>query len=170
MAGSSTAFGLPWDVDMADGQAQKAYSIPMAVLPEGVIPQEHIFSPKAHMPNMSRMDPEANGLMAPFPASPDAIEQGRKMFGVYCTPCHGDGQVLGPVAAPGRFPGVVPLSGDTGVAKLRTDGWIYLTIRNGGALMPSYGWAMDDTEMWSIVHYVRTLPNARQTPPAPPSE
>ena len=79
----------------------------------------------------------------------------------------GDGENLGPVAQPGRFPGVIAISGAAGVAKLRTDGYLYLTIRNGGAVMPYYGWAMDDAEMWSIVQYVRTLPDAKYVPPAP---
>ncbi len=85
------------------------------------------------------------------------------MYGIYCTPCHGDGVVVGAVGEPGRFPGVVPLAGPRGIAKSRTDGWIYLTIRNGGAIMPNYGWAMSDEEMWAIVDYVRTLPNAQHT-------
>ena len=29
--------------------------------------------------------------------------------------------------------------------------------------------AMDNRELWSLVHYVRTLPNATYTPPAPPA-
>ena len=89
----------------------------------------------------------------------------------YCAPCHGvDGQNLGPVAQPGRYPGVVALAGNAGVAKHRTDGWIYLTIRNGGAIMPYYGWAMSDDEIWATVHYIRTMPNSQYIPPAPPAE
>ncbi|MBA2321438.1 MAG: cytochrome c, partial [Deltaproteobacteria bacterium] len=30
----------------------------------------------------------------------------------------------------------------------RSDAWLYLTIRNGGGIMPPYGWGMNDTEMW----------------------
>lgn len=87
------------------------------------------------------------------------------MYDAYCYPCHGsDGAELGPIAqterAPDRFPGILPLAGAGGVAKLRDDHWIYLTIRNGGANMPPYGHAMTDEEMWSIVHYVRTFDDA----------
>ena len=92
------------------------------------------------------------------------------MYNIYCTPCHGDGETVGPVGEPGRFPGVVSLAGAAGVAKLRTDGWIYLTIRNGGAIMPYYGWAMSDDEIWATVHYIRTMPNSQYIPPAPPAE
>ena len=116
-----------------------------------------------------RTSPEGQALVSPYPSDDAQLALGEQMFGIYCTPCHGvDGVHLGPVAAPGRLPGVVPLAGPAGVAHLRTDGWIYLTIRNGGAVMPTYGWAMSDKEMWSVVAYVRTLENAAA--PAPQQE
>jgi mono/diheme cytochrome c family protein len=39
----------------------------------------------------------------------------------------------------------------------RTDGYLYLTIRKGGGVMPGYGAAMDEHEMWSVVSYLREL-------------
>ncbi len=159
---STAAFGLPWDIDMADGQAKKAFSLPMNGLPDGVIAQPNLMSPLSYTENYTRMDPAVATLAGPEDAS---LVEGERMYGIYCTPCHGDGETLGPVAAPGRFPAVIPLSGPAGIAKVRNDGYLYLTIRNGGALMPSYGWAMNDREMWSIVKYVRTLPGTQHTPP-----
>ncbi len=92
------------------------------------------------------------------------------MYNIYCTPCHGaDGIELGPVAAsagaPDRFGGIVQLAGPNGVASGRDDNWIYLTIRNGGSLMPAYGHTMSDEEMWSIVYHVRTLEDATYVSP-----
>jgi mono/diheme cytochrome c family protein len=164
---STAAFGLPWDIDMADGQAKKAYSRQMQDIPDGAIAQPNIQTPVGWTANFERTSDEGQALTAPFAYTDATLETGERMYGIYCTPCHGDGENLGPVAAPGRFPGVIPLSGPAGVAKMRSDGWIYLTIRNGGAVMPSYGWAMHDAEMWSIVQYVRTLPGAEYIPPAP---
>lgn len=165
---STAAFGLPWDIDMADGQAKKAYSQTMASLPDGVIAQPNVLTPVGFTPNYERTSPEGMALMNPYDQDDASLASGERMYGIYCTPCHGDGENLGPVAAPGRFPGVIPITGPAGIAKTRTDGWIYLTVRNGGAVMPYYGWAMNDREMWSIVQYVRTLPNAEYIPPAPP--
>jgi mono/diheme cytochrome c family protein len=54
------------------------------------------------------------------------------------------------------MPGV-PLVGAAGVAKARSDGYLYLTIRNGGVIMPSYGLQLSDEEIWSVVSYVREL-------------
>ncbi len=163
---ASAAVGLPWDIDMADSQGHKAYEVPMKGIAEGVIAQPNVLSPVGYTPNYDRMSPEGQALASPFPASDESRAQGEKMYNIYCSPCHGDGEKLGPVAQPGRFPGVLALSGKSGVLKLRSDGYIYLTIRNGGAIMPYYGWAMTDAEMWSIVHYARTLPDSTYVPPA----
>lgn len=164
---STAAFGLPWDIDMADSKALDAYRLLMKGLPEGVVAQENVLTPTRFTPSLDRNTPEGQALTAPFPATPEVLAEGQRMYGIYCTPCHGDGQNLGPVAEPGRFPGVVPLAGPAGVAKMRTDGWIYNTIRFGGAVMPAYGWAMNDHEMWSIVHYLRTMPQSQYRAPTP---
>jgi mono/diheme cytochrome c family protein len=95
----------------------------------------------------------------------DFVARGRDRFEIYCTPCHGDGHNLGPVAAPGRYPGVAVLSGNNGVLPLRSDGSVYTTVIQGRRVMPSYGWAMDDDEVWSLVHHLRTLPGASYEPP-----
>jgi mono/diheme cytochrome c family protein len=169
VAGISTAaFGLPWDVDMADAQSVRGYENQMIGIPAGVVAQDSKLSPRGYSRNHKRGSVEGEALRPPMAASPEVLAEGKFMYGAYCAPCHGsDGVVLGPVAQPGRYPGVVALGGANGIAKNRTDGWIYLTVRNGGVIMPSYGWAMDDEEMWALVHYVRTLPNARYIPPAP---
>jgi mono/diheme cytochrome c family protein len=166
---SSVALALPWDIDMADQQPVKAYEQTMPPPVEGTVAQPNLLSPEPQVANWLRTSPEGQALVSPYPADEAQLALGAEMFGIYCTPCHGvDGIHLGPVAQPGRLPGVVPLAGTAGVARLRTDGWIYLTIRNGGAVMPTYGWAMSDQEMWSVVAYVRTLENAAA--PAPQQE
>lgn len=168
LAFSTATFGLPWDVDMADAQSVKAYEQAMAPLPEGVVSQDNVLTPRSWTPNYDRMSPEGMALTAPFPADEAVLATGQRMFEVYCTPCHGaDGINAGPVGQPGRFPGVLPLLGPAGQVNKRTDGYIYLTVRNGGAVMPYYGWAMTDDEIWSLVHYLRSQPDGKYIPPAP---
>jgi len=192
---SSAALALPWDLDMVDSQNVKAYERLMAPLPDGVNPQPNLLSPKSYVwvgdqiamrdPNHSQIDPEVATMHAPFPDSDAARETGGKMYGIYCTPCHGDGTTLGPLAADGKFPkGIIPvLTGPNGRLHTKTDGWIYYTIRNGsfaGAklvpgvvantqFMPPYGYMMTETEQWSLVYYLRTLPGSTYdiAPPAP---
>jgi len=168
---AGTASGLPWDVDMADGQAKKAYSRTMEAPAEGTVSQSNHVTPIGPgrgpdgeiVLNHVRGSKEGQALTNPYGTN---LEMGENMYNVYCTPCHAGGQELGPVAMRG-YPGVQMLGGPAGVVKDRVDGWLYLTIRNGGGLMPSYGWAMADHEMWAVVEYLRTLPEAEYVPPAP---
>jgi mono/diheme cytochrome c family protein len=164
---STAAIGLPWDIDMADTQIVKAYEQRMSGPVDGTVAQPHLLTPEPQVQNFTRTSPEGQALTSPYDADERQLAMGARMYGIYCTPCHGaDGVNLGQVAQPGRLPGVVPLAGPAGVARLRTDGWIYLTIRNGGAVMPTYGWAMSDEEMWAVVRHVRTLADAAYIPPA----
>lgn len=165
----AAAFGLPWDVDMVDGQQVKAYEHQMRPLPEGVVAQQNIVSPKYFVPSYAGSgptDPRLASLVSPYPEN---VELGAKMYGVYCTPCHGDGINLGMLAQPGRVPGIPKLGGADGRAHNQTDAWIYRTIRHGSLskIMPAYGPAMTDREMWAVVNYVRTIEGARYTPPQP---
>jgi len=162
---TGAAVGLPWDLDMADSQSKKGYSHEMASLPQGAITQDNELTPVGYSRNYDRMSPEGQALVSPLENDEATLAKGEQMYNIYCYPCHGDGVNLGPVAQPGRFAGVVPLGGPGATTNAQTDGYIYLTIRNGGNVMPNYGWTMKDPEMWSIVHYVRTMPNAAYAPP-----
>jgi mono/diheme cytochrome c family protein len=187
---SSVAIALPWDSDMVDSQVVRAYQCwewstdetgkktcvkIMQGLPEGVVSQDHPFSPTPFKtPPLAKMDMKGwKALPNPLPASAENLARGKNMFRIYCTPCHGKPndqgiiEKLGTVAQPGRMPGVVPLTGATGVLSKRNDGQVYRVIRMGNAIMPAYSWAMSDDEMWSIVHYTRTLDNGAYTPPTP---
>ncbi len=161
---SGTALALPWDIDMADSQAVKAYEAPMGSPAVGSVAQPSELTPDGFSPNFIRGSAEGEALTMPEMDAAGLV-LGKKMYDIYCTPCHGDGAKLGPVAEPGRFAGVATLSGPLGTAHTRTDGWLYLSVRNGGTLMPSYGWAMTDHEMWAVVAHVRTLPNAAWVAP-----
>ncbi len=166
------AAAMPWDLDMVDSDAIKAYEAEMRTLPAGVVSQPHLLTPLAWRKNYRRESPEGQALANPLDvADASVLSQGERMYGVYCTPCHGsDGVNLGPVAAPGRYPGIAILAGPDGRLQSRTDGHVYLTIRNGGGIMPSYDWAMNDAEMWSIVAYMRAeFDQAAYVPPAPAS-
>jgi mono/diheme cytochrome c family protein len=57
----------------------------------------------------------------------------------------------GPVAA--RFLPPPDLLGSS--ARGRRDGFIYSYIRNGGAVMPSYGAQVTAQEAWDLVNYLR---------------
>lgn len=168
---AGVAFGLPWDIDMADSQAVKAFEQPMRPLPEGSVPQPNTLAPKGYATNFAPMAAEAAAARSPIDATPENLALGERMYGIYCTPCHGDGVNLGPLAAPGRVPAIPVLSGADGRLKNLSDGWVYSTIRNGSVsqIMPPYGYMMTEYEMWSVVLYMRTLEGAAFVPPAAPA-
>src|SRR5262245_38973153 len=91
---SGVALGLPWDVDMSNGQQRKGYSFDMQPLPDGVVAQPAITSPKGFAQDYVRGSPEGEALANPLPASDPTIATGKKMFTTYCQPCHGDGVTL----------------------------------------------------------------------------
>ncbi len=175
---STMALGLPWDIDMADSQAKEAYDHRMPDLPEGVVSQENVVSPNHFRRNVARGSEESKNLGVLEQVSERRLEEGREMYQIYCYPCHGEqggaANGLGPVAwteaAPARLKGIPYLAGPNGVLKDRDDPWVYTTIRNGGGNMPSYGHAMSEQEIWSTVHYLRTLPNAKQAAAASDEE
>lgn len=167
--GSKAAFGLPWDVDMVDSQAVKAYERKMEPLPDGVVSQSNVISPKVYQPVYGIASPETAALRNPLDSSPETLALGQTMFTMYCTPCHGDGTTLGPLSAPGYVPAIPQLAGANGRLRMRSDGWVYMTIREGSLskIMPAYGYAMTREEQWSVVAYSRTLPDSAYIAPTP---
>ena len=56
----------------------------------------------------------------------------------------------------GPFGGVLAIAGPASIAKIRSDGHIYSTIRYGRRRMPAYSRIPSD-DRWDIVNYVRYL-------------
>jgi hypothetical protein len=113
---------------------------------------------------------QGNALPNPHPPSLASLENGRKNFGIFCSPCHGlDGAADGPVAGPpfgkGPFVGVLPLTGPIGktLTGAFTDGHIFWVIANGIRRMPSYR-RVPAPDRWDIVNYVRYMNGVVQAP------
>ena len=157
---SATAVAFPWDIDMFESQAVDGYEREMAPPPEGAVAQPDMLTPRDLPPlpeGIQARGPQAEALTSPLEPTAEVIAEGGQLYQTYCYPCHGDESGVGPVGEAGRVPGVIPYAGLlSGNLATLSDGGVYLTIRNGGlAIMPSYGWAMNEREMWSIVHWLR---------------
>lgn len=179
------AWASPWDIDMIDSRAFKAYEWHMRPsIPEGSVqrPSGTLARPGGvgtyqndYIPAGDRLAPTTDAMANPYPVDTKVTAQGEHLFQVSCAPCHGvEGKGGGPVTQNDpannikRFPIPAPLlSGAGAVTKSRSDGYLYYTIRNGGALMPAYGISLTDRERWSIVAYLRTLEGNTYVPPAP---
>ncbi len=125
--------------------------------PDGTIPVGSTTAPA--------MDPNDNAaqdaLANPRPMSLASLENGRTQFQRYCATCHGEkGVGDGPVSMMsvqrGPFGGVLAIAGPASIAKIRTDGHLYSTIRYGRRRMPAYSRIPSD-DRWDIVNYMRYL-------------
>jgi mono/diheme cytochrome c family protein len=93
-------------------------------------------------------------LRNPITPTDASLENGKHLFQIYCALCHGaDAKGGGPVAQ--KF--VPPPDLTLEIFRQRPDGFIYATIRDGGALMPGQGPALSPRERWDIINYLRHL-------------
>ena len=125
--------------------------------PEGTIPVGST-TPAAMDPNDNAAQ---DALQNPRPMSLASLENGRTQYNRYCATCHGAGGLGdGPVSMMskqrGPFAGILAIAGPASIAKMRTDGHLYSTIRYGRRRMPSYHRISSD-DRWDIVNFVRYL-------------
>jgi mono/diheme cytochrome c family protein len=97
-------------------------------------------------------DVAAATLRNPIPSSDASIARGDSLFHKLCVPCHGLTMAGdGPVAAQFMPPPDL-LAQQT---RERKDGYIYSYIRNGGVVMPSYGFQVSAEEAWHLINFIR---------------
>lgn len=100
--------------------------------------------------------PEAAAMKNPVASSPESIAAGRRLYGRWCTNCHGpSGKGDGPGASSGAQPAdLSDAMWDYG----SSDGDIFLAVREGtSADMGSYKDRLSDTDIWNVVVFIRTL-------------
>jgi cytochrome c oxidase cbb3-type subunit 3 len=96
--------------------------------------------------------PQDHGVTNPVAGDPRAIQEGASLFRANCSPCHGlnaHGGGRGPDLTAGRW-----VHGST-------DADLFRTVTRGvpGTEMPAN--ALDDSEVWAILAYVRSLAPAK---------
>ena len=129
----------------ADGRAMRIPvqgTVARGYLPFGVASQE-----------------EAASLVNPLPRTPAVLAEGRQVFTVRCSVCHGPlGNGPGSLgAAYGAKPG--NLQAPQFLAY--PDGKILWVIVNGKNAMPSQAADLSEEQRWAVVHYVRALQRAQ---------
>jgi mono/diheme cytochrome c family protein len=148
------AHAWPWSRDMADQIAIKPQApVPSAGRP---MPFPARSVPVPGTPTVRVADRDAAGkLPNPVPANAASIAQGKALFGIYCTPCHG---------ASGKGDGLVgeklvlrPFDLTSAAMKEISDGLIFGYMTFGGAVMPVYANDLSPTERWHVVNYVRNV-------------
>lgn len=105
-------------------------------------------------------NPEAARIASPVQDSPEARAAGRRTYQRLCAGCHGalgkgDGGMAGAGGQPADFTDKEWIFGGS-------PGEVFTVIRDGtSADMDSYAERMSETDMWNLVHYIRSL---SQTP------
>jgi mono/diheme cytochrome c family protein len=126
----------------ADGSGMRA-PVP------GTVARGRLPYPYAALP-----DAAAQRLKNPLLPTLPVMEQGRKRYLAFCSPCHGNFGA-GDSRLQGQFPNPPTLHSE----KLRTssDGALYHVITAGQNVMPPYGDRISRDDRWAIVHYIRAL-------------
>ncbi len=144
----------PWSKDMANGISVKPQESVnpgqpgMQAYPEHSVP---VPGTTVFVKDMEAADKLKN------PVAPDAksVQLGGKLFGIYCTPCHGyQGKGDGLV---GQKLLLQPYDLTAKQTKERTDGYIFGMMTFGGAVMPTYGNDLSPSERWHVVNYLRKV-------------
>lgn len=153
----------PWSQDMANQVSIK--------------PQESINPEKPGMTSFPKRSVPVAGtttivkdmaasekLKNPVIADAKSVDQGGKLFAIYCTPCHGkEGKGDGLV---GAKLALRPYNLAEQQTRDRSDGFIWGYMTFGGAVMPTYANDLTPTERWHVVNYMRKVVQAQPLQPS----
>ena len=144
---SMQLFPLPWIRDMHTSPALLPYERPMS-------PAQGTLSVNGEQ-ILTRAQAR-NALTNPLSATSEVLKEGKNLYAIYCSTCHGKtGEGNGIVAE--YFRRVPNLSAS--YIQNYSDGSIYTVLRQRGALMPSYADSLSVNERWALVHYIQTFRN-----------
>ena len=142
---ATAACDWPWRHDMAD---QPSRSASAGARPPGEAAVSIAAAP-APVPDVAESQ-----LHNPI-ASDAPTEPGRRLYTVYCEPCHGTtGRGNGPIA---RYfqPPIRDLT--TTDVQRHSDGWLYAVITRGTEHMPRSAYELRPIDRWQTVHFLRTF-------------
>lgn len=132
----------------------KALLLLPTLLIAGLLPQSTSAPATATAPPAIPAD--AIATPNPVKATPASQAFVKKMYGYDCASCHGDnGNGKGDMAVSMKL-SLKDLTRTDALAG-RTDGEIFWILKNGYGQMPSEGGRLTDTQLWSMVLYVRSL-------------
>jgi mono/diheme cytochrome c family protein len=156
----SLAHAWPWSQDMANQISTKpqesvdAANPGMQVFPKRSVP---VAGTTVRIADLESAKKTAN----PVAVDEVSVAKGKHLFGIYCTPCHGQsGTGDGLVGAKLIMqPWDLTLGNQmhTWNPKEYPDGYIWGYMGLGGAVMPSYANDLSATERWHVVNYIRKV-------------
>lgn len=95
-------------------------------------------------------------LTNPLDSTAEVLAEGKRLYGIFCTHCHGDdGQTPGLVGE--KYLGVP--SYISPAVKNLNEGHIFHVLSKGIRRMPSHASQMSQRERWEVTRYVQVLQN-----------
>lgn len=144
----------PWSKDMSEQISVKPQESPDPSNP-GMMPFPKHSVPVPGTGSLVKDMDTATNMPNPVPATEKSVELGGRLFGIYCTACHGyEGKGDGLV---GQKLVLQPFDLTSEPVKDLTDGFIWGYMTLGGAIMPSYANDLSPTERWNVINYVRKV-------------
>ena len=160
--------GYSYFPDMEQSQAYETYT-PNPVYADGKtnqLPPEHTI-PREMMPYDFEKTP-ANRTWAgemienPYAGDASVLPEGQRLFGIYCTNCHGEnGDGQGFLYTSKKFP-YPPASLLSDKIKRNPDGEIFHVITVGWGVMGAHGAQVLPDERWKIITYIRSVLHERK--------
>ncbi|HEV8331450.1 MAG TPA: cytochrome c [Steroidobacteraceae bacterium] len=155
MLPTSGASSFPWDKDMVDQPSIKPQESP-APPPPGSVPivGREPFAPATTQEEQRKGKDAAATLHNPVPATAESVSRGAALYRINCLVCHGEqGRGNGPV---GRKFNPKPVNFHEDYTQTQTDGQLFYTLTRGRVAMPFYRDALNQTERWDVINYLRS--------------
>lgn len=98
-----------------------------------------------------------NALQSPYKFSDKEMEEGKRLFNIYCGICHGtalDGQ--GPLYTSGKF-AAMPANLKGAAYLVMPAGKMYHAIMYGKNMMGSYAAQLDVHQRWMVIAYIKKV-------------
>ena len=93
-------------------------------------------------------------LVNPLDSTAEVIAEGKRLYGVFCTHCHGaDGATPGKVGE--KYAGV-PSYKSPALINM-TEGHIFHVLSRGKGRMPAHASQLNQEERWQLAKYVKVL-------------
>ena len=116
----------------------------------------------------------ASEIQDPLEYTAENLEEGKRLYNINCTPCHGEkgegnGQLIElPGGGDGPFTSR-PQPYKTLLPPLK-DGGIFYSVSYGKNMMGGYGFQLSVNERWQVIHYIKSLAGIAPGAAAPVAE
>ena len=120
---------------------------------QGTIPRG--FSPYPYPDTKEGYEQAGSELHNPLTAAPENLAEGKRLYEIFCSHCHGAGGKGDGAVVQRGFPPPPPYSGL--LLKNLPEGKLFHSVTYGKNLMGSHASQINSDERWKVVMYVQTL-------------